>query len=318
MKVYIFTEGLKRTGYGHLTRCLSIYQAFEEKGITPTVIANCDDGGKKIIREVNLHQKNWVRNIDTLYNDIDVAIIDSYLAPIEIYEKIYQSSKTVVYIDDYIRLNYPPGIILNGTIGAEMLPYHKDTLHKYLLGIEYIPLRKEFWDVDIYEKRNEKKENVLITLGGYDYRNIAQKVLAYLLKKFPNFIYHVVLGNNIIEKIYNGKVNYFSLLNAFEMLNLMMKCDIAICAAGQTTYELARIGIPTVMVGIAKNQNNNIKGWIKKGFIKSEIWYNVPGYLDNISKGINDICSSNKKNIVYVDGQGARRIEREIMECHKD
>ena len=49
MKVAIITEGLQGTGYGHLTRCLSIYQAFEEKGIIPLYIANCDENGKKFI-----------------------------------------------------------------------------------------------------------------------------------------------------------------------------------------------------------------------------------------------------------------------------
>jgi len=31
MKVFIITEGSKNTGFGHITRCLSLYQAFEEK-----------------------------------------------------------------------------------------------------------------------------------------------------------------------------------------------------------------------------------------------------------------------------------------------
>ena len=31
MKVFIITEGTKNTGFGHIARCLSLYQAFEEK-----------------------------------------------------------------------------------------------------------------------------------------------------------------------------------------------------------------------------------------------------------------------------------------------
>lgn len=49
MKVIILTEGTRTTGYGHLTRCQSIYQAFEEKGIIPVYIANCDERGKEIL-----------------------------------------------------------------------------------------------------------------------------------------------------------------------------------------------------------------------------------------------------------------------------
>ena len=35
MKVFIITEGSKNTGFGHITRCLSLYQAFKERGILP-------------------------------------------------------------------------------------------------------------------------------------------------------------------------------------------------------------------------------------------------------------------------------------------
>ena len=31
MNVFIITEGTKNTGFGHITRCLSLYQAFEER-----------------------------------------------------------------------------------------------------------------------------------------------------------------------------------------------------------------------------------------------------------------------------------------------
>ena len=44
MKVSFLTEGGREIGFGHLTRCLSISQAFEEQGITPEfIIVDGDD-----------------------------------------------------------------------------------------------------------------------------------------------------------------------------------------------------------------------------------------------------------------------------------
>lgn len=43
MKVFIITEGGKNIGFGHITRCLSLYQAFKEKEIIPELILNSDD-----------------------------------------------------------------------------------------------------------------------------------------------------------------------------------------------------------------------------------------------------------------------------------
>ncbi|MDP8298861.1 MAG: glycosyltransferase, partial [Candidatus Tantalella remota] len=52
------------------------------------------------------------------------------------------------------------------------------------------------------------------------------------------------------------------------MLELMFDADICISAGGQTLYELARVGVPTVCVCFADNQRNNIKGLVDGGFLE--------------------------------------------------
>lgn len=308
MKIAIITEGYQGTGYGHLTRCLSIYQAFEEKNIIPLYIANCDDEGKKFIPNVNLLQLNWIENTDFLLNSIqnyDIAIIDSYLAPTELYKKIYNTVKKSVYLDDYIRLDYPPGIIINGTICAENLPYKKSKEHEYLLGINYIPLRKEFWDVEI-PKRNGKIKNVLITFGAQDFRDLTPKILTYLLNQFPNYDYYVVGGKLRADEIKNENVHYYNSVNARQMLKLMLTVDIAITAAGQTTYELARVTLPTIAICVADNQRYNLKGWKNTGFINEEIWVDDDNLFEKVEYNIEK--KENSQIIALVDGQGARRV----------
>lgn len=315
MKVALITEGLSGTGYGHLTRCLSLYQAFEEKNIIPLYIANCDENGKKFIGNVDIIKLDWLNKTVTLFElikDFDIAIIDSYLAPSEIYKKIQNLVKKAIYIDDYIRLDYPPGIIINGTIGAENLPYKKDNKHQYLLGIEYMPLRKEFWDIEIPKKEIKEVKNVLITFGGQDFRELTFPILDFLLEKYPGLNYHVVKGtsknNNITNNNHSNKVNFYSSLNAKEMLDLMLKCDLAITAAGQTMYELARVGLKTIAIGIADNQRFNIQGWLGKNFIYDEIWYNDDDYFKKLSDILDQQIETVKSTKVYCDGLGSRRI----------
>ena len=43
MKVCILTEGSAKLGFGHISRCISLYQAFEEKKIIPCLIINGDE-----------------------------------------------------------------------------------------------------------------------------------------------------------------------------------------------------------------------------------------------------------------------------------
>ena len=50
MKVTILTEGGRDTGYGHITRCTSVYQAFEERGIKSQLIVNGDETIKNLLK----------------------------------------------------------------------------------------------------------------------------------------------------------------------------------------------------------------------------------------------------------------------------
>ena len=61
MKVYILTEGGYDIGIGHVTRCLSLYQAFEVKGIKPFFIINGDETVKDL-----LNGKEIKENIETV------------------------------------------------------------------------------------------------------------------------------------------------------------------------------------------------------------------------------------------------------------
>ena len=51
----------------------------------------------------------------------------------------------------------------------------------------------------------------------------------------------------------------------------MAKCWLAVSAAGQTSYELARCGVGMILIQVAENQEGNIEGWKKKGLIQNGI-----------------------------------------------
>jgi spore coat polysaccharide biosynthesis predicted glycosyltransferase SpsG len=126
MKVSIITEGSNKIGFGHVTRCLSIYQAFEERGVSPLLIINGDNIIESLLKNYNYKIFKWLENTKKLFNiikDSDIIIIDSYLADYNIYKTISNFTKIIVYLDDNNRIEYPKGIILNGSIYAQELEY---------------------------------------------------------------------------------------------------------------------------------------------------------------------------------------------------
>ena len=314
MNIFIITEGFQKTGYGHLTRCQSIYQAFETLGIMPKMIVNGDDNAKMILKNQDCLFFDWLNDNKKLFNKIrnaDIAIIDSYLAGISLYTQIADLVKTPVYIDDNIRLNYLKGIVVNGSIGAEKFPYPKETGKTYLLGVKYQPMRKAFWD--IHERKiNKKVENVLLTMGGTDLRNLTPKIQNLLTSEFPDLKKQIVIGsgfNNIkeIEKNKDDNTTLHYNLDDKGMKQLMMDCDIAISAAGQTLYELAATQTPTIAIGVADNQKNNIEGWLNIEVIRFAGWWNSNEIFDNINQKLRAFANNknnnciNKKNKLFKD-----------------
>ena len=128
MKVFILTEGGKGIGFGHITRCSALCEAFEEKCIRPYFIVNADNSAKTLLKGKRNKIFNWLKKQDELFNMVsgaDVIVLDSYLAKDNLYRKIAELTKIAVYVDDNKRIVYPEGIVVNGAIYAKGLNYSK-------------------------------------------------------------------------------------------------------------------------------------------------------------------------------------------------
>jgi UDP-2,4-diacetamido-2,4,6-trideoxy-beta-L-altropyranose hydrolase len=277
MKICVITEGGKKLGFGHITRCMSVCQALEEVKILPELMVNGDETVQDLLPDKNCVVFDWLNDRDTLFatvRDADIAFIDSYLADYELYQDISNMVKTAVYFDDTIRIDYPDGIVVNGAVFADKMPYPKVDGITYLLGTKYTPLRKEFWHIPAKSIR-DNLETTIITFGGADVCNLTPKVLRLLVDIYPELLKKVIIGNgfqNITEiealKDHNTELIYYS--DAAEMKKFMLESDIAISAGGQTLYELARIGVPTIAITVADSQSANIHGWQEVGFAEME------------------------------------------------
>lgn len=326
MKVSIITEGFENTGHGHITRCLALYQAFEEQNIHPTIYVNGDQHAQSLLVNCQYEIIDWLTRPAKLVKEInnsDVLIIDSYLAGKEYYNNLSKLSALSLFIDDNLRIDYPDGIILNGTINAESFPYKKED-NDFLLGAKYIPVRKEFWNIPL-RKINKEVSSVLITFGGQDIRNITPVILQSLNENYPEIYKNVIIGSGFkhkekIEKHKNSNVKFHYSPDAEKMKTLMLESDIAITAAGQTLYELAAAGTPSIAVTVADNQSNNIREWKKKGFLLDTIMHSDRFYLQKIHESFKTLKSSssrkklNKIGRENVDGQGPRRIINYIID----
>lgn len=302
-KVIILTEAGRSFGYGHLTRCLAIAQGFKENNVDSLFFVRGDSHP-----EMMLNEFDW-QSIDWIEHEVDVSgkivILDSYHTDEEFCKKIFNKADKVLFIDDNNRILYPGGYVLNSVIGAENIDYPLNDKITYLFGPRYHPLRKEFWDVPDKVIR-ENIEKILITFGGTDITNEMPGVLRLLTNQYSNIEKHLVIGKGFtnIDEIKaladeNTVLIYYP--DAANMKNVMLECDVAISAAGQTIYELARVGITTYAVKVVENQDKILTSWIETGFLSvfdTSIIFPEKEYREKI-------CSIGKE---IIDGQGVQRI----------
>lgn len=326
MNICFLTEGGDKIGLGHISRCLSLADAFNEKNYRCKFIVSGNDSLKKNIR-FEAEFRNWIEEKDVLLKSLsvmDVVIIDSYNAPQKLYDEINKIVNLNIYFDDYIRIDYPQGIIINPTTLAKSLDYKVNDNLIYLLGPNYQPLQQPFWDIEPKIK-NKQLKNVLITFGGDDSRNLTPQVLKLLNEEFSYLQKIIIIGESFTntEQIKFQKSNntelYFS-PNANQICELMLNTDVAICGGGQTLYELARLKTPALILGIAKNQENNIKNWQDFPYYGFVGWWNDIDIIGRLRKKLNyfiNTFSSIANDIYYdkpiIDGQGSRRIVKEVI-----
>ncbi len=123
----------------------------------------------------------------------------------------------------------------------------------------------------------------------------------------------------LVEK---SKANIELKINVEKMSDLMAWADIAVSAGGTSTWELAFMGLPTLLVAIADNQRQIVEELGRVGAAINVGWYQdiTSSMIANaISKLIEDADKRAEISRIartIVDGKGALRVLEKIRnEC---
>ena len=305
LKVAFFTEAGTKRGLGHLVRSYTIYKKFQSLKINSSFFVDSDIDLSYKFSDLNYFK--WHEFF--IKESYDIIFIDSYEAKLQIYETISNSCRIAVYLDDYKRLSYPKGVILNFSPDANSVLYkEKSSLYTYLLGVEYIPIREEFLNSSL-----AKKEQLFIMLGGSDTANLSTTIAKHL---DDNPISKVIVTNSQkTAKELNRFKNSTILFQPSdeELITYMSSSSIAISTASMTLYELAYLQIPTIIIAVSKNQEIGAPSLIKHNIATQFISIEESDWLYQLSTALKNIKLSSKR----VDGKGTQRVINKILELIK-
>ncbi|HNX68449.1 MAG TPA: bifunctional UDP-2,4-diacetamido-2,4,6-trideoxy-beta-L-altropyranose hydrolase/GNAT family N-acetyltransferase [Candidatus Omnitrophota bacterium] len=321
LRAVIFTEGGKRIGFGHITRCIALRDALTEIGIDAFLFVNGDNSARRQFGKQLNSVFDWLKDQGRVRSELkkaDIVIVDSYLAPRSFYKNVSEQVPVPVFLDDFKRLAYPEGIILNGAIGTEKLRYGFRAL-PLLLGSRFALLRKNFWKVGHRTVRT-KFRDLLLTFGGMERTGFIQQLLTRLSLSFPQYRFHVITAYPFPNKRAFPRAHFYRSLSGSQIKALMLRCDAAISGGGQTTNELAACGLPVIGVRFASNQRLNLLGWRKTGLLKEAGSHEDPKIIGNIALLLHRLDHRSRSRMSRagqkaVDGRGALRSAKALCDA---
>jgi len=189
--------------------------------------------------------------------------------------------RKLMVIDDLADRSHTCDLLLDQTFGRNTADYHPlvPTTCRLLCGSQYALVRPEFAALRHYSLQRRAHpvlREMLITMGGVDKDNATGKVLQALSSCFlpADCRITVVMGAMApwLDEVRTQTQGIHSATRVLEgvtnMAKLMADSDLAIGAAGTTSWERCCLGLPTIMLVLAENQFKVAHGLEQSGAVR--------------------------------------------------
>lgn len=204
----------------------------------------------------------------TADQSVDWLVVDHYALDARWEEALRTKAKNIMVIDDLADRPHACDLLLDQNLGRNDADYCGllKGKTKTLIGPQYALLRPEFAALraqsQIRRKINPQVRSLLITMGGVDKDNVTGQVLAALknCNLPPDLRLLVVMGSHapwlaqVQAEARQMPWQTEVLVGVGNMAELMAESDLAIGAAGSTSWERCCLGLPTIQVALAQNQ----------------------------------------------------------------
>ncbi|XEG71204.1 UDP-2,4-diacetamido-2,4,6-trideoxy-beta-L-altropyranose hydrolase [Pseudomonas sp. abacavir_1] len=260
----------------------------------------------------------------------DWLVVDHYALEARWEQEISGYCNRLMVLDDLADRSHHCDLLLDQSLGRTPKDYHDlipDTC-RLLLGSSYALLRPEFSELrtqNLASRKNRSLSKILISMGGVDASNATGLVLQLLSPIVdPNWQIQIVMGANapwlsdVRRQVELMPCLTQLLVNTSDMASLMSDADIAIGAAGSTSWERCCLGLPTIMLILADNQRLIGQHLHKAGaaFLIPSIEQTpalLPIYMEKLHSS-EELTRVSKNATLIIDGIGTQRVKEAMME----
>jgi UDP-2,4-diacetamido-2,4,6-trideoxy-beta-L-altropyranose hydrolase len=319
-------------GTGHVMRCLALAQAWQDAGgkaifalaeNTPSVDARLRTEGFEIrmLKAVlgSLDDAEETASLARQYR-ASWVVADGYKFGADYQSNLKSDGLKLLFLDDYGHAgHYCADLVLNQNVKTEDLYQDREPETRLLLGPRFALLRREFagWR-DWKRTIPQTARHVLVTMGGSDPANLTRRVVEAIWS-LPQLQATVVVGgsNPYLTELRSLAATRNSVQlseNATNMSELMAAADVAVSAAGTTSWEIASLGLPALLIVLADNQHFAAEELHRQGAAinlgngEEILALTLSSCLANLVSSQDARKAMSERGRELVDGRGAARV----------
>lgn len=197
----------------------------------------------------------------------DWLVVDHYAVDWRWEIVVRGHARKIMVIDDLADRRHEADLLLDQNLGREASQYRNliPEEAKRLIGPAYALLRPEFRELRNYSlcrRESARPQRILVSLGGMDRSNVTGKVLqALAIAGLPQDVFVIVVlgaSSPCLDAV-AGLASRMPFpcelrVGIDDMARQMADADLAIGAAGGSSWERCALGLPSVMIVLADNQ----------------------------------------------------------------
>jgi UDP-2,4-diacetamido-2,4,6-trideoxy-beta-L-altropyranose hydrolase len=266
-RLFVRVDATPLTGLGHFMRCLALAQAWQDRGGAVSFIGRY---GAQSVERLSREAVECIALEDDLGLAEDLAATLAAIppqAPIALdgyaFDPTFQRGLAhhgrLLTIDDTGHWPaYAGALLLNQNPHAAAVGYG-DAPAVRLLGYHYVLLTREFAEAPAISSGAPFARRWLVSLGGADVDNIGGQLAGALAAAAPEAEIRLLVGplNRHRARLAQMAATFANLElvdSPADMLETLSRAELAVSAAGTTALQLARLGVPTLLLAIADNQ----------------------------------------------------------------
>lgn len=318
--VTIWTEGGSGIGMGHVVRCMNVAAALAALDIPFHFLVNNDRAVIERLEGAKLpHITYPIDGAHPARLTNEIVVIDSRKDVSAQIAALKESGRKVVLIDNAV------------SKGADLVivpsALYNDNSDGVRGGRDFVIVGERFRSVKGWKIRHSLPLKVLVTMGGADPFRLTELVLKPL-NDMDGVEVTTVIGpafspERDLKALVRWKPGNRFAEDINDLSRLMAASHVAITAVGTTIYELACMGVPSVLIGNYETDSRDLEGFAGLGVSVSLGHYKdvTPEAIRGAVARFKDEAfwrDASEKAQKLVDGKGSERIAALIGGFHNE